>query len=979
MENIVINFDANTSELTKAIDLLVKLGQVDQKTADEFKRANAAYAERKVVTDQAAKSSANLGKTISETGKQSEKAFDGAKNNLNSFDSALKKIGSTIAAAFAVEKIIAFGAESVKAFQEAEKNALLLKSAVSVNGGLQQDFEDLIKQSEELQKITIFSDDTIQQAQTAALQFGLTKNQVEKLLPVIADFASATGQDLQTALDGVLQGVNGMGRGLKMYGVSIDETQSKTERLGDITDQLTKKFDGQAEAVGKTAFGAAEKYKNELDDLQEKIGKDLAPTLNSLQISLLKTAKAFYTVSGGVGNLSVELGKLVSESGNIAAAISERLSKAFTIDPNSFDKNFNKLKDIFKGKFDTSSIEDLRKKYGELAEAQKTLEGNQLTLALAKKAAIIELLAEKSKDATSSTNEEADAISKLANISKLSDKELQQLLKTLDKFNSLSSSDAKDKINKEIELRAKAKGKAVDDKKSEISALNALEKQASDNLIMVKAAEVDKVAELEAKKQLEIKKIQDAFAAAGSPASELEDVKKAIDDVSAAFDILIKKEQDAQAEIKIKINAENVKQDFEDFKKNLEDASTQSEIKIKLKFIQAGDFSEEAFKKLQADIEANSENTYKTLIEQAEKFGIDKATIDDLVLQHNKENADKQVQDAEQAEAAKVEAAKKSAEERMAIEQGVVDFARGVIDLISQATNNYYNAQLDRIEENKQKVLKAYENEAKANEELHQHNMRGDRQYEKEKEKIEAQRKRAEERADKEKRKILHDQAVLNKELAIANAIINTAVAVTANLAVPVVAALIAVLGAAEVAVIASQPIPGYAKGKERIEGKGTETSDEIPAMLSRGERVVKSSTNRKYFPILSAIHHERFDPEAMNQLARFSPETIKQLSKVDPLLIHDLATMRPVFMKHINMMPEIRFRNDITPVLQARHDRTHIVSRETDTMAGMNEWDITRALDRGTKIKNEKELAKSIGKEVAANLDTEYSIRRRI
>lgn len=255
MENIVINFDSNTTELTKAIDLLVKLGQVDQKTADEFKRANVAYAERKVVTDQAAKSSANLGKTISDTGKQSEKAFDGAKKSISAMDSVLKSVGQGIAAAFAVQKIIAFGEASVQAFQEAERNALLLKSAVSVNGGLQQDFEELIAQSEELQKVTIFSDDAIQRAQTAALQFGLTKDQVKALIPVITDFASATGKDLQDALDTVLQGVNGLGKGLKQYSVFIDENGTRQSRLSEITEQLTKKFDGQAVAVGETAGG----------------------------------------------------------------------------------------------------------------------------------------------------------------------------------------------------------------------------------------------------------------------------------------------------------------------------------------------------------------------------------------------------------------------------------------------------------------------------------------------------------------------------------------------------------------------------------------------------------------------------------------------------------------------------------------------------------------------------------------------------
>lgn len=256
---------------------------------------------------------------------------------------------------------------------------------------------------------------------------------------------------------------------------------------------------------------------------------------------------------------------------------------------------------------------------------------------------------------------------------------------------------------------------------------------------------------------------------------------------------------------------------------------------------------------------------------------------------------------------------------------------------------------------------------------MHSKNKRGDRAYEAEKKRLESERLAAEKKADKEKRKIIHDQAVFNKSVALAQSILNTALAVTNAITTgdPYTAALraaiVGAIGAAEIAVIAAQPIPGYAKGKERIEGKGTETSDDVPARLSVGERVVKASTNRKYFPMLSAIHHERFDPESMNQLAKFTPETLKRLSKVDPMLLRDLATMQPVFMKHINVMPEMMFRNDITPVLQARHDRVGIVSRETESAPQVNEWDITRALDRGTHLKEGtiKQLAKAIGNEV--------------
>ena len=47
-----------------------------------------------------------------------------------------------------------------------------------------------------------------------------------------------------------------------------------------------------------------------------------------------------------------------------------------------------------------------------------------------------------------------------------------------------------------------------------------------------------------------------------------------------------------------------------------------------------------------------------------------------------------------------------------------------------------------------------------------------------------------------------------------------------------VLAALVAAAGAAEIAIIASQQPPKFAKGVVGLKGKGTETSDEIPALL---------------------------------------------------------------------------------------------------------------------------------------------------
>lgn len=213
---------------------------------------------------------------VSSLGKKTQDSISKTGTAAEGLGKKFDELGRRVAAAFTITAIITFGKASVAAFAEAELSVRKLNAALSANGGTEQQLKTLINQSKELQKVTIFSDEQIQSAQTLALQFGLTATEVERLIPVIADFASATGQDLKSALEAVLRGSEGIARGLKVYGIEIDSSKTKSERLAQITDQLTQKFSGQAAEVGTTTTGSFQKLKNAFDDLQESIGGLLA-------------------------------------------------------------------------------------------------------------------------------------------------------------------------------------------------------------------------------------------------------------------------------------------------------------------------------------------------------------------------------------------------------------------------------------------------------------------------------------------------------------------------------------------------------------------------------------------------------------------------------------------------------------------------------------------------------------------------------
>ena len=261
-----------------------KTAKTDQE-ASKLRLANIKKEEAELKQLQAAKKKAFTVSEISAYNTkiaESQKRIAVLKNETSSFGLSAKNIfagvAGGLAAAFSTQAIINFTQASVEAFLEAEKNAQRLKFAITTIGGESElQFERLIKQSQDLQKITVFSDDSIQQAQAALAAFGLTADEIEKLIPKLADFATITSQDIPSAAQQIGAALEGNGREFKKYGIEVSAVASRTENLSAVMEGLTK-FQGAAEEATKTLTGQLEQQKNEVDELQETIGGKLAPS-----------------------------------------------------------------------------------------------------------------------------------------------------------------------------------------------------------------------------------------------------------------------------------------------------------------------------------------------------------------------------------------------------------------------------------------------------------------------------------------------------------------------------------------------------------------------------------------------------------------------------------------------------------------------------------------------------------------------------
>lgn len=199
----------------------------------------------------------------------------------------------------------------------------------------------------------------------------------------------------------------------------------------------------------------------------------------------------------------------------------------------------------------------------------------------------------------------------------------------------------------------------------------------------------------------------------------------------------------------------------------------------------------------------------------------------------------------------------KAAEDKeMAIKDASIQIAQQTADAIFQIVNTNRNAefnlQIQRLNELRTKEL--------ANKEL-----------------TDSQRARVEERYQQKIAAIKTKQAQADKQAAIIQATINGALAITRILTTvsPVTPlgtpnpgyfaalAIAAASTAANIALIASTKIPKFAKGTEYVQGAGTETSDSIPAMLSKGERVIDAKTNKLLKGIPNALIPDLLIPKA--------------------------------------------------------------------------------------------------------------------
>ena len=732
------------------------------------------------------------GKAFDTVGKSAKSASDAVSSATSSIESSLKNVAAGVAAAFSVQKIIAFADESFKAFAKSEAQTQKLFFAlnnITKQGGA---FDRLVKQSEDLQdSLKIFDAEDIQSIQAAQAQFGLTANQIEKLTPLILELSAAQGVDLATATDTALKAIEGQTRGLKTVGAAFDDAGNSTENFNRLTENLSKLQGSAADSLATTS-GQIKAQEVAIENLQETIGQRIAPAILALKKGALEAADAltnlFFPPSART-TLEANVEKVKSvlniDKNASVASLKQELSeipgklKAIQDEAKNLPVNFDR----------GDRLEALRLKYASLKETELALREIILERAAAEKQAAID----------GARSSEIERLSK-ENLSKLTVKELEEEIKLLQ---------SKSDNTKEFEDQ-------IDRRKVALEELIKNQKEAADKLAKQRADDDAKAKEAREK----------------AAADEIKALEKLEDDLNK------RREQNLPNIIKAINN------------------DTSATINaLKEQYLSVGDFSVDAQKELDQKITQAKLDGLNIQLAEAKAAGEStveiEAQINDIKIKSNNET-----------NAALLASDKEAKEKRIAllneIFKAVEDVTVRAFDLFQQDISNRQQA----LQEQTDAELSVYDDKQAALDKQKERGAITDREYQRRSIELTEQRTAAEKKAANEQKKLQAESARLSRELAIFEIILNTAKGIIAALGStppnPFLAAAIGVTGALELAVATNTPIPKFYKGTKSVEGR--EGIDQVPAMLTKGERVVTVEKNRKNWEVYEALDENKFD-----------------------------------------------------------------------------------------------------------------------
>ena len=142
--------------------------------------------------------------------------------------------------------------------------------------------QQLLDFASALSKTTGIDDELIATLGATAAQFGLNRQQIERLLPTVLDIAQIKNIDPSQVLQTLLRASRGRPQGLVAIGIDPSKIKGDLKDVDNLISQVGQGFRGGAADVRNTLPGTIQALKTSVENLFEALGKLFGDTLQTI-------------------------------------------------------------------------------------------------------------------------------------------------------------------------------------------------------------------------------------------------------------------------------------------------------------------------------------------------------------------------------------------------------------------------------------------------------------------------------------------------------------------------------------------------------------------------------------------------------------------------------------------------------------------------------------------------------------------------
>lgn len=872
----MLSLQKSHEEITKKIK---EQGDADGSLRKEQERLNKEFEKASQRFKDATLSAENYKRQLADSTKSVEK-----------LNTSVSGIGSVVAGAFAVGSIISFG----KAILDATKDNETFIMSLSAMLKSKEQANVLNAQIIELAKKTPFSLVEMQQSTRSLIAMGVVSTDIKKTLTTLSDVAAGTGNSITELAEkfgrfktqGRLyqQDVNELtGRGIpvieefaKQFGVAEGEVRKLIEAgkigfpevqkaLEDMTAEGGKFFE-LSEQLATTTTGQLSAMGDSWNQLLVKIGNSSSGIINN-------TIKVVNNTLDGIKTIWSAFDNALEGSANVNMnPIAENAKTSFE-NAIEYAKKYNK--DVkAEVELTRNSIQELNnyaikaqeerikafqsfvsEKFGtdtKIEDLKQSPIGAQTDNKFQKKGETLYDVAVK----------ELTKLNELKSTTSIINEQYTAILKEVDKVENEIANNKKEREKAELK-RIKEKEKQF---KLELDLLHAEERRA---LQVSKNAKENTLKQIAIEQDFNEKRI--GIYTKYNAYLQKQDKSAKQDLIINTRTLGVKRYDEEIAQLKAyqdKVKSMLEKNEKDVRSRNLSESNIeQSKINIekygKLKALYENDkISFEDMLKEKDRIELE----YKEKSLEANKVYLEKRLLDEKLTTEEEfkikeELAKNEIELNEEKNKKKLEQDKKYAEDNRQITKALGQFAKEAVDTYYTYRSRVLGAELDESQRNKESELAKVEETENGKAKVYT--------------KAEMQKKAIEEKYRIEQANIKRQQFELQKQQALTEIAINTAVAVAKVWSQTGVAGIVAqiapiAMGALQAGLVLSQPTPKFAKGG-KINGKKHSQGGEI-VEVEHDEWIINANASNKYNGLLKAINDGSLErkgitPELANKL----------------------------------------------------------------------------------------------------------------